>query len=184
MGPNDRDTASLAWVGARRSRAGSSRRTGRGYGGDVTGRQTIDELIATARSRFERLEPPVAAAALAAGALMIDTRCAELRASDGVIANSVHVPLSVLYWRLDPTWGCDDPALSDPDRQIVLICAHGFSSSLAAATLRDLGFNRATDVVGGFEAWMACGLPVEPLGMEVRVGSVAGSGEARTRSES
>ena len=68
----------------------------------MSGRQTIDELVAMARSRFDRLEPGAAAAALADGALLVDTRCAELRQSDGVIPNSVHVPLSVLYWRLDP----------------------------------------------------------------------------------
>ena len=72
------------------------------------------------------------------------------------------MPLSVLYWRLDPASGHDDPRLSDPARQVILVCAHGYSSSLAAATLRELGFARATDVIGGFEAWAAAGLPVEP----------------------
>jgi rhodanese-related sulfurtransferase len=97
------------------------------------------------------------------GAVIIDTRCADVRRLSGVIPGSVHVPLSVLYWRLDPTSGHADPATSDPERQIVLVCAHGFSSSLAAATLHELGFSRATDIVGGFEAWAAAGLPVEPL---------------------
>ncbi len=72
-------------------------------------------------------------------------------------------PLSVLYWRLDPTPGHDDRHLSDRDRRVILVCADGYSSSLAAATLRDLGFSRATDLVGGFNAWVAAGLPVERL---------------------
>jgi rhodanese-related sulfurtransferase len=125
-------------------------------------RQTIDGLLEAARSRIVRLEPPAAHAAVLDGALLIDTRCAELRRETGVIPGSVHVPLSVLYWRLDPTSAHNDPTLSDPDRQVVLVCAHGYSSSLAAATLRDLGFSRATDIAGGFEAWQAAGLPVEP----------------------
>ncbi len=122
---------------------------------------TIDELLEQARARLDRLEPTAALAEARAGALLVDTRCAELRWEHGVIPGSVHVPLSVLFWRLDPSSGHDDPRLSDPSRRIVLICAHGYSSSLAAATLRDLGFARATDVVGGFEAWAAAGLPVE-----------------------
>ena len=71
------------------------------------------------------------------------------------------MPLSVLYWRLDPASGFEDPSLADLDRQVILVCAHGYSSSIAAATLRDLGFARASDLVGGFEAWQAAGLPVE-----------------------
>jgi len=106
----------------------------------------------------------MASAEAAQGALVIDTRCAEARRADGVIPGSVHVPLSVLFWRLDPASGFEDPALADPDRRVILVCAHGYSSSLAAATLRELGFARATDVIGGFEGWQAAGLPVEPLG--------------------
>ena len=95
------------------------------------------------------------------GALLIDTRCTEQRREEGVIPGSVHLPLSVLYWRLDPDSGFEDRALADPDRQLILVCAHGYSSSIAAATLRDLGFTRASDVEGGFEAWQAAGLPIE-----------------------
>jgi rhodanese-related sulfurtransferase len=126
----------------------------------VQERHTIGELLDAARSRFERMEPQAAFRAQAAGALIVDTRCAELRREEGVIPGSAHVPLSVLYWRLDPTSGYADPQLADPGRQIVLCCAHGYSSSIAAATLQDLGFTRATDIVGGFEAWAAEGLPV------------------------
>ena len=121
---------------------------------------TIDGLLAAARARIDRLTPDDAYAAMLEGALLVDTRCGDLRREEGTIPGSVHVPLSVLFWRLDPTSGYDDPSLSDPSRRVVLICAHGYSSSLAAATLRDLGFATAADVVGGFEAWAAAGLPV------------------------
>jgi rhodanese-related sulfurtransferase len=124
---------------------------------------TIADLLEAAFARLERLEPAAARDAAAAGAVIVDTRCAEAREASGVIPGSVHVPLSVLYWRLDPTSGHDDPSLSDPSRQVILVCADGYSSSLAAATLRDLGFGQATDVVGGFNGWVRSGLPVEPL---------------------
>ena len=129
----------------------------------MTRRKTIDQLLANARARLVRLEPRAALDALAGGALLIDTRGADQRRDAGVIPGSVHVPLSVLFWRLDPTSGFDDPRLSDPSRHVVLVCEHGYSSSLAAATLQDLGFARATDIIGGFEAWAAAGLPVEAL---------------------
>ncbi len=125
-------------------------------------RATVGSLLAAARARLDRLEPREAADAVNAGALLVDTRCAELRRAIGVIPGSVHVPLSVLYWRLDPSSESADPGLADPHRRVVLVCAHGYSSSLAAATLQDLGYARATDVIGGFEAWAAAGLPVVP----------------------
>ncbi len=130
----------------------------------MTERQTVGRLLDAARARIERLDPEAAQAALAAGALLIDTRCAELRVESGVIPGSVHVPLSVLYWRMDPTSGHADPTLADADRQVILICAHGYSSSLAAATLLDLGYLRATDVIGGFEAWHQAGQPIMQIG--------------------
>jgi len=128
----------------------------------MSGRQTIDGMLEAARSRIERLAPEAAYGAMSDGALLVDTRCADDRRATGVIPGAVHVPLSVLFWRLDPSSGYDDRALSDLARPVVLVCAHGYSSSLAAATLRDLGFVSVADVVGGFEAWSAAGLPVEP----------------------
>lgn len=122
---------------------------------------TIDQLLGVARSRLDRLTPVEARAEVDAGGLIVDTRCAEVRAAKGTIPGSVHVPLSVLYWRLDPTSGHDDKALSDRERRIIVVCADGYSSSLAAATLQDIGFRRATDIDGGFTAWAAAGLPVE-----------------------
>jgi rhodanese-related sulfurtransferase len=125
-------------------------------------RQTVNELLEACRARIDRLAPAEARAAVAAGALLIDTRCAEERAAGGVIPGSVHVPLSVLFWRLDPASGYEDPRLAHPDRRVILVCADGYSSSVAAATLRDLGFDRAADLDGGFNGWVAAGLPVEP----------------------
>ena len=130
------------------------------YDRGVTERRTIDDLLRAARDRIERLTPEAASSAMAAGALLVDTRSSDDRRDSGTIPGSVHVPLSVLFWRLDPSSGYNDPALSDLARPIVLVCAHGYSSSLAAATLRDLGFANVGDVIGGFEAWSAAGLPV------------------------
>jgi rhodanese-related sulfurtransferase len=124
--------------------------------------QTINDLLQTARARLDRLDPASARVEAEAGAVIVDTRCAEARHKSGTIPGSVHVPLSVLYWRLDPTSGHSDNSLADRNRRIILFCADGYSSSLAAATLRDLGFTRATDIDGGFNGWAAAGLPVEP----------------------
>jgi rhodanese-related sulfurtransferase len=121
---------------------------------------TIEQLLESARARYRRLDPAAAASALEAGALLVDTRCTEHRRASGTIAGSVHVPLSVLYWRLDPASEFRNPELADREREVVLLCAHGYSSSLAVATLLDLGYDRATDVAGGFEAWVAAGLPI------------------------
>lgn len=127
----------------------------------VVTHRTINDLLADARARLDRIEPADAYAAVQHGAVLIDTRCAELRRRDGSIPGSVHIPLSVLFWRLDSSSGHDRPELSQArDRQVILMCDHGYSSSLAAATLKDLGFDRATDVEGGFQAWSAAGLPV------------------------
>ena len=129
----------------------------------MTERQTISQLLEAARSHLHRLDPVAAERAMREGALLVDTRSEELRRETGVIPGSVHVPLSVLYWRLDPSSESRDLGLADLGRRVVLICAHGYSSSLAAATLQQLGFAQATDIVGGFEAWANAGLPVEPL---------------------
>lgn len=124
---------------------------------------TIGALLDAARARLDRLDPAAALAAAAEGAAIVDTRCADVRRTSGVIPGSIHIPLSVLFWRLDPSSGHDDKRLSAGTRRVILVCADGYSSSLAAATLHDLGFHDATDVVGGFNGWVADGLPVEQL---------------------
>lgn len=132
-------------------------------------RRTIDELLEGARARIERLTPEAARAAMDAGGVLIDTRCQESRQQTGVVPESVHIPLSVLYWRVGRVGHGIDRRISDATGPLVLLCAHGYSSSLAAATLRDLGFDGATDVIGGFEGWQAAGLPVEPYAPAVAV---------------
>ena len=124
-------------------------------------RRGIDEVLAAARARLHRLTPAEAAAAVRAGATLVDTRDGDLRSRDGRIPGSVHVPLSVLEWRVDPTSGHQSPELAGREDRLILICHEGYSSSLAAVRLHDVGFANATDVVGGFVAWAAAGLPIE-----------------------
>jgi rhodanese-related sulfurtransferase len=126
-------------------------------------RRTIEDLLAEARERIDRVAPREAAEAVRAGALLVDIRSELERARDGVIPGAVFHPRNVLEWRADPASGHSDPRLADDlHRQLIVVCHGGYQSSLAAATLQDLGFARATDLVGGFEAWKAEGLPVEP----------------------
>ena len=127
-------------------------------------RLTIDQLLAEARSRLARLEPADAAAAQQAGALLIDTRSTDDRVREGVIPGAVHIPRTVLEWRVDPAADAEyrNPHVTALDQQLVIVCAHGYSSSLAAATLQEIGFSRATDLVGGFTAWREQGFPVIP----------------------
>jgi rhodanese-related sulfurtransferase len=125
-------------------------------------RTTIHELLEAARRRLRRLDPHQAREAVAAGAVLIDIRSERQRERDGVIPSAHFHPRNVLEWRLDPASGHHDPALSDDlDRHLILVCDGGYQSSLAAATLQDLGFRRATDLVGGFQAWRAAGCSVE-----------------------
>jgi rhodanese-related sulfurtransferase len=123
--------------------------------------QTASTLLAEARSHLIRLEPADALRAQQRGALLIDTRCGDDRRRLGKIPGAEHVPLSVLPWRLDPMSEHRDARLADPTREVVLFCNDGYSSSLAAASLQRLGYARATDVIGGANAWIAAGLPVE-----------------------
>jgi len=124
-------------------------------------RKTAADLLASARARIRRLEPQEALAAQARGALLVDTRCRDARGAAGTIPGAAAVPLSVLLWRLDPTDADCDAGLADPDREVVLVCAHGYSSSIAAAQLLELGYESVGDVIGGFDAWRAAGMPID-----------------------
>lgn len=124
-------------------------------------RKTVEELLTDARASLARVDPASAFEALQRGVTLIDTRSDDQRANDGSIPGALNIPLSVLEWRVDPSSGFNDDRVGGFDDPIILICAHGFSSSLAAQRLQHLGFTKATDVVGGFEAWMEAGLPVE-----------------------
>ena len=121
----------------------------------------IDDLLAEARARLQRLSPEQAHDAVAAGAILIDIRSDHQRAADGEVPGTTHVPRNVLEWRLDPECEWRDDRLARPDATIVIMCHAGYQSSLAAATLQDLGLPKATDLEGGFQAWRAAGLPVE-----------------------
>ena len=125
-------------------------------------RRTLDELLAAAQAQIGRLEPADAHAATEQGALLIDIRGQVDRERDGIVPGSLHIPRTVLEWRLDPESSWRNPYVDGLDQQIVLMCDHGCSSIFAAATLVELGFARARDVVGGFAAWRDAGLPTAP----------------------
>jgi rhodanese-related sulfurtransferase len=125
-------------------------------------RRTVHDLLDDARARLVRLSPAEASAAVAAGAIIVDIRSELQVARDGRIPGAVHHPRNVLEWRLDPASGHSDPALAGAlERQVIVVCDEGYGSSLAAATLQELGFRGATDLAGGFRAWRDAGLPVQ-----------------------
>lgn len=125
-------------------------------------RTTINDVVAAARRRLDRVGPRHALDAVRRGAVLVDIRCDVQRRRDGLIPVAHVCPRNVLEWRVDPASGHCDPAFGgELDRRIILVCHEGYQSSLAAATLQDLGFARATDLAGGFQAWRAAGLPVE-----------------------
>jgi rhodanese-related sulfurtransferase len=120
---------------------------------------TIDDVLVAARGRLRRLQPREAAQAVADGALLVDTRPAWQRERFGTISGALVIERNHLEWRLDPTSDAKIPQAADRDLYVIIICQEGYSSSLAAASLQDIGLHRATDVVGGFERWCDDGLP-------------------------
>lgn len=125
--------------------------------GDVS---RVDQVLADARARLRRLSPDHAFEAVTKSkAVLVDIRPAEQRAIEGDIAGALVVERNVLEWRLDPTSDTRLPVAMDHDLQVIVFCSEGYTSSLAAAALQDLGLWRATDIVGGFQAWRAAGLP-------------------------
>jgi rhodanese-related sulfurtransferase len=125
------------------------------------GARTLQELLEAATGWIVRFEPPEAQAAVESGALLIDIRSEVDRTRDGIVPGSVHVPRTVLEWRLAPDSTSRNPHVA-AGRSLVLLCDHGYSSVLAAATLAQLGVAGVGDVVGGFAAWQAAGLPTVP----------------------
>ncbi|SCF88403.1 rhodanese-like domain-containing protein [Streptomyces sp. Ncost-T10-10d] len=121
----------------------------------------IDELLERVRAGFVRVGPQEAVAAAVDGALLVDIRYAELRERDGLIPGALVVERNELEWRLDPQGSHRAPEAVSHDLHIVVVCNEGYASSLAVASLRQLGLHRATDLIGGFQAWRAAGLPVE-----------------------
>jgi rhodanese-related sulfurtransferase len=123
------------------------------------GARSVDELLAAARSRLTRVTPEQAFAELGTGAALIDIRPAWMRARDGEIPGSVVIERNHLEWRLDPESDARLDLATGYDVRPIVICQEGYTSSLAAAALQDLGLARATDVDGGYAAWEEAGLP-------------------------
>ena len=127
----------------------------------MTSRRTIDDVLAEAREGLRRLPPAEAHTAAEAGAVLVDVRSEDERRRQGVLVpGAVHHPLSVAHWRLDPAVRTRNPKLP-LDADVILLCREGYSSSLAAALLRAIGFQRATDVIGAVDAWREAGLPLD-----------------------
>ncbi|HLJ02071.1 MAG TPA: rhodanese-like domain-containing protein [Solirubrobacteraceae bacterium] len=136
--------------------------------------RSLDRLVGDAAGRITRFEP---AEAFSADGLIIDIRSQESRELHGVIPGSLHIPRTVLEWRiaLDSPWR--NPHIGGLDQRLILICDHGDASILAAGNLVQLGFHRAGDVIGGFEAWKQQNLPTGPYrDRSARAGVLPGMG--------
>ena len=130
---------------------------------DRTGALSIEQVLSAARARLRRLSPDEAYKAVGkTEAILVDIRPEGQRAIEGSIAGALVVERNVLEWRFDPTSSARLPVANDHDLQVIVFCSEGYASSLAAAALKDLGLCRATDMVGGFHAWRATGLPFLP----------------------
>ncbi len=129
----------------------------------------VDEVLAAARRGPARLTPRQALAAQARGALLVDTRTPAQRQAQGELPGAVVIDRTVLEWRLDPSSAFRIPEATGAQLEVVVVCRQGYSSSLAAASLRAVGLSRATDLEGGVEAWLAAGLPVHTGPADVRV---------------
>jgi rhodanese-related sulfurtransferase len=136
--------------------------------GRPAGARSIDEILTAARERLRRVTPADAYGELGAGpvpadgAVLVDIRPASQRAVEGEIPGSWIIERNHLEWRLDPASSARLPWVSGYDHRILVICQEGYTSSLAAASLLDLGLSRSTDVIGGYRAWVAAGLPTAP----------------------
>ena len=122
---------------------------------------SVDDLLREARARIDRLDPAQAQREIAAGARLVDTRCADDRRREGRIPGSLHVPRTVLEWRADPASDSCDERIANLDAHLIIMCNDGYSSSLAAANLSRMGFQRVADLAGGYRAWVRAGLPTE-----------------------
>ncbi len=124
------------------------------------GARTIEQVLTDARARLTRLTAAQAAEARRQGAIIVDIRPAAQRACEGEIPGALLVERNVLEWRFDPASDAQLPAATGYDQRVIIVCSQGYTSSLAAASLHDLGLRRSTDIIGGFHAWAAAGLPV------------------------
>jgi rhodanese-related sulfurtransferase len=129
---------------------------------------TIDEVLAASRAGVQRLSPEQTLAAMSRGALVIDTRTEVQRREQGEMPGVLVIDRTVLEWRLDPASPDRIREATSYETQIVVVCRQGYSSSLAAASLRAVGLSRATDLEGGVAAWVAAGLPLWDTPADVR----------------
>lgn len=120
---------------------------------------TIDDLLTTARERLDRVSPAEIADEVAAGAVLVDIRPAAQRTDTGSAPGALIIERNVLEWRLDPAGDARIPEAVDHDVRWIILCQQGYASSLAAATLQRIGLHRATDVIGGWDAWRAVAPP-------------------------
>ena len=125
------------------------------------GARPISEVLEQARSRLDRLGPAEAWAAVQDGALLVDIRPQAQRAAEGEVPGALIIERNVLEWRLDPASDARLPEAGSYDLRVIVMCSAGYTSSLAAASLQDLGLSAATDLEGGFQAWARAGLPVQ-----------------------
>jgi rhodanese-related sulfurtransferase len=125
-------------------------------------RLTVNDLLAAARARYVRVTPEQAHDAVGRGAVLVDMRDGDQRRRFGTIPEALVIHRNVLEWRVDPDSGATHPAIGSLATPLVLLCQQGYSSSLAVASLLDLGATDVTDVIGGFEAWCDAGLPTLP----------------------
>ncbi|MER5703522.1 rhodanese-like domain-containing protein [Micromonospora sp. NPDC002296] len=128
----------------------------------------VDALLEQARAGVRRLTPHETVEAVRLGALLVDTRTEAQRREQGELPGAVVIDRTVLEWRLDPASDWHVPEATGYDREIVLVCRQGYSSSLAVASLRTLGLHRATDMVGGVQAWREAGLPMSDRPADIR----------------
>lgn len=124
-----------------------------------TGSYGINEMLAAARARLIRLEPRAVARRMAKGAVLVDIRPVAQRAEFGDLPGAIVIERNVLEWRLDPRSDARLSFADSYDLEVIIACQEGYTSSLAAAALHDIGLRRATDLNGGFAAWRAAGLP-------------------------
>jgi len=121
---------------------------------------TVDDLLAAARARLDRPDPQRAAELVQGGAILVDTRPGWQRAKEGELPGALVIERNHLEWRLDPASTARIPEAVDHDVSWIVVCSEGYSSSLAAASLLDLGLRNATDLAGGFQGWKRAGLPI------------------------
>jgi len=123
---------------------------------------TVHQVLARARAKLDRIGPSRAAAEVAEGALLVDIRPAAQRAVEGEIPGAILIERNVLEWRLDPASAWRIAEATDHAVRVIVVCSEGYTSSLAAAALQELGLVSATDMVGGYQAWRREGLPTRP----------------------